>query len=107
MFTRIVEVTSKTGRGRDLTRLVSEKVLAILKAQPGFLDEIILVSDENPDRITAISFWKSREDAEKYQRDQFPRVTEAISNLIEGAPHVRTFDVEQSTIHKISAGKAA
>jgi len=107
MFTRVVEVTSKTGKGRELTRTVSEKVLSILKAQPGFLDEIILVSDENPDRVLAISFWKSREDADKYHRENFSRVTEIIGNLIEGAPQVRTFDVEQSTIHKIAAGRAA
>jgi heme-degrading monooxygenase HmoA len=107
MFTRIVDVTSKTGKGRELTRAVSEKVLSILKAQPGFLDEITLVSDENPDQIVAISFWKSREDADKYHRENFSRVTEIISSLTEGAPRVRTFDVEQSTIHKIAAGKAA
>ena len=107
MFTRIVDVTSKTGKGRELTRIVSEKVLSILKAQPGFLDEITLVSNENPDQIVAISFWKSREDADKYHRENFSRVTEIITNLTEGAPRVRTFDVEASTIHKISAGKAA
>lgn len=107
MFTRIVEVTSKAGKARDLTRTVSEKVLPILKAQPGFLDEITLVSDEDPNRILAISFWKSKENAQAYQREQYSKVTETIRNLIEGDPQVRTFEVETSTAHKIAAGKAA
>jgi heme-degrading monooxygenase HmoA len=107
MFTRVVEVTSRTGKARDLTRIVNEKVLPILKNQPGFLDEITLVSDEDPNRILAISFWKTKEHAENYHRDQFNRVTDSISNLIEGTPEVRTFEVENSTIHKIAAGKAA
>jgi len=107
MFTRVVEVTSKTGKARDLTRTVNEKVLAILKNQTGFLDEITLVSDEDPNRILAISFWKSKEHADAYQREQFNRVTDVISNLIEGAPQVRTFEVETSTVHKIASGKAA
>ena len=107
MFTRVVEVTSKTGKARDLTRTVNEKVLSILKNQPGFLDEITLVSDEDPNRVLAISFWKSKEHAEAYQRDQFSRVTETISNLIEGIPQVRTFEVEASTVHNIAAGRAA
>lgn len=107
MFTRIVEVTSKAGKARDLTRTVSEKVLPILKAQPGFLDEITLVSDEDPNRILAISFWKSKENAQAYQREQYNKVTETIRNLIEGDPQVRTFEVETSTAHKIAAGKAA
>jgi heme-degrading monooxygenase HmoA len=107
MFTRVVEVTSKAGKGRELTRTVSEKVLPILKNQPGFLDEITLVSDQDPNRILAISFWNSRENADVYQRDQFSKVNEIIRNLIEETPQVRTFEVEQSTVHKIAAGRAA
>lgn len=107
MFTRVVEITSKAGKARDLTRTVSDKVLTILKNQPGFLDEITLVSDEDPNRILAISFWKSKEHADTYQRDQFAKVRETISNLIEGNPQVRTFEVEQSTLHNIAAGRAA
>ena len=107
MFTRIVEVTSNAGKARDLTRTVSEKVLTILKNQPGFMDEITLVSDEDPNRVLAISFWKSKEQADAYHRDQFNKVTETISNQIEGTPRVRTFEVETSTVHKVTAGKAA
>ena len=107
MFTRVVEVTTKAGKARELTRIVSEKVLPILKNQPGFLDEITLVSDEDINRVLGLSFWKSKEDALTYQRDQFSKVTELIRNLIEGDPLVTTFQVEQSTIQKIIAGKAA
>lgn len=107
MFTRIVEVTSKAGKARDLTRTVSDKVLSILKNQPGFLDEITLISDQDPNRVLAISFWKSKEHADSYQRDQFNKVTETISNLIEGTPQVRTFEVDSSTVHKIAPVKAA
>lgn len=107
MFTRVVEVTTKTGKARDLTRTVNDKVLTILKNQPGFLDEITLISDEDPNRVLAISFWKSKEHADVYQREQFSRVTDLISNLIEGAPQVRTFEVETSTVHKVAAGRAA
>ena len=107
MFTRVVEVTTKAGKARDLTRTVNDKVLPILKNQPGFLDEITLVSDEDQNRILAISFWKSKENADVYNREQFPKVTEIIRNLIEGTPQVRTFEVEQSTVHKIAAGRAA
>lgn len=107
MFTRVVEITSKAGKARDLTRLVNEKVMPILKSQTGFLDEITLISDEDPNRILAISFWKAKEHAETYKRDQFDKVREIINNLTEGTPQVRTFEVENSTIQRIAAGRAA
>jgi len=107
MFTRVVEITSKAGKARDVARTVSDKVLSILKNQPGFMDEITLVSDEDPNRVLAISFWKSKENAEKYQREQYNNVVETFRNLMEGPPQVRTYEVETSTFHKIAAGKAA
>lgn len=107
MFTRLVEVTTKPGKARELTRTLNDKVLTILKNQPGFVDELVLISDQDPDEILALSFWKTKEDAEKYNREQFSRVTELIQNFTEGPPQVRPFNVEQSTVHKIASGKAA
>ena len=107
MFTRIVELTTKAGKAKELTRTINDKVLAILRTQPGFVDEVTLISDQNPDRVLAMSFWDSREDAERYNREAFPKVNEIIRASIEGSPKVQTFEVEQSTAHKIAAGKAA
>jgi heme-degrading monooxygenase HmoA len=107
MFTRVIEVTSKPGKARELSRTIHDKVLTVLRNQPGFVDEVLLISDDNPDQILAISFWKTIEDANKYNREQFPHVTSLIQNFLEEPPRVRTFNVEQSTVHKIAAGKAA
>jgi len=65
MFTRVVEVTTKPGKARELSHTITDKALTILKNQPGFVDEVVLISNENPDHILALSFWKTREDAEK------------------------------------------
>lgn len=107
MFVRIVEINAKTGKGKELVRTINDQVLTLLKNQPGFVDEIVLISPDNPDRGAAISFWKSREDAEKYNRETFPKVNELMRNTLEGAPQVRTFDVVTSTAHKIVGAKAA
>jgi heme-degrading monooxygenase HmoA len=74
MFTRTVEVTPKSGKARELTNTINEKVLPILKKQPGFSDETLLVSDTEPNQILALSFWNSKEDAERYQREQYPAI---------------------------------
>src|SRR2546422_4261158 len=77
------------------------------KKQAGFVDEIVLVSDAERDRVLALSFWKTREDAERYHREQYNTVREKLQHLIDAEPVIRTFDVHTSTGHKIAAGKAA
>src|ERR1019366_7815398 len=107
MFTRIVEVTAKAGGSPELANTIREKVLPILQKQNGFVDEIVLVSETEPGRVVAQSFWNKQEDAERYQNKAFKTVREAIDPMIEGEPLVRTFSVHHSTLHKIAAGKAA
>lgn len=107
MFTRTVEVTAKSGKARELTNTINEKVLPILKKQKGFVDETVLVSDTEDNRVLSLSFWNSKEDAERYQREQYPGIHEMIRHLLEVEPVVRTFNVDSSTTHRIAAGKAA
>ena len=107
MFTRTVEVTAKSGKARELTNTINEKVLPILKKQKGFVDETVLVSDTEDNRVLSLSFWNSKEDAERYQREQYPAIHEMVRHLLEAEPVIRTFNVDSSTTHRIAAGKAA
>jgi heme-degrading monooxygenase HmoA len=107
MFTRIVEVTAKSGKAKELSNTINEKVLPILKRQTGFVDETLLVSDPEPNRVLSLSFWNTREDAERYQKEQYPAIHEMIRHLLETEPVIRTFNVDSSTTHKIVAEKAA
>src|ERR1700687_3363270 len=107
MFTRVVEVNSKPGKSHELANTINEKVLPILRQQAGFIDETVLTSETEPNRVMALSFWKTKETAEPYQREQCAKLTEILSHHLESPPAVRTFNVHTSTPHRIAAGKAA
>jgi len=107
MYTRVVELTSKSEKARELCNTIEEKVMPILKKQAGFVDETVLASDAEPNRVLGISFWNSKEDAERYHREQYPQIHETMKHLLETDPVIRTFDVQSSTTHRIAARKAA
>jgi len=107
MYTRVVELRSKSGKSKELAQTTNDKVVPILKKQRGFVDEMLLISDSEPDRILGISFWNTKEDAEQYHREQFPKIHDSVRHLLDTDPVVRTFDVHTSTTHRIEAGKAA
>jgi heme-degrading monooxygenase HmoA len=107
MFTRIVELTSKSGKSKELANTINEKAVPILKKQRGFVDETVLLSDTEPTRVLGLSFWNSKEDADRYHQEQYPKIHEMLKHLLETEPNIRTFDVHTSTTHRIVAGKAA
>jgi len=107
MFTRIVELATKPGKNKQLSDTINDKVLPILKKQKGFVDETVLVSDKEDNRVLSLSFWNRREDAEEYHRVDYPKVHDLVRNLLEAEPMIRTFDVHSSTSLRIAAGKAA
>ncbi len=61
MFTRIVELTTKPGKNEQLSATINDKVLSILKKQKGFVDEMVLISDKEDNRVVGLSFWNTRE----------------------------------------------
>ena len=46
------------------------------------------LSDTEPNRVLALSFWNTKEDAERYHREQYP----AIHEMVRISPRRRTRD---------------
>jgi hypothetical protein len=65
----------------------------------------VLLFLPDPKRVLALSFWNAKEDAERYHWEQYPKINEMLSHLLDTAPVIRTFDVHTSTT--VAAGKAA
>ena len=107
MFTRVVEVRAKKDKVSQFTNVLNEKILPLLREQPGFVDIITMVSTAEPERSLSISFWQSEADAQRYNEIHYPRIREMIYDLTESSPRVQTYNVENSTTHRIAQGKAA
>ncbi len=107
MIARMVEIRTKPGKAEELCHKVHQRVLTILEAQPGFIDEIVLVSETEADKVVALSFWKTKEDAASYSVELYAQIRELIEHQAHASPKVHTFNVETSTAHKIARGRAA
>ncbi len=107
MFARIVDFVSSRGKTRILNETIQNKLLPTLRVQPGFVDEIVLESDVEPDRFLTLTFWKTREQAEFYNQERYPAVKEVLLASLETDPVVRTFNVARCTTRNIATGRAA
>ncbi len=105
MYTRNVSLKLKANSAQEFTRTLENEIIPVLRKQKGFKDEIALVATERNEAL-AISFWDKKEDAESYNREKYPEILKTLSKVVEGTPRVESFEVANSTSHKIAA-KAA
>jgi len=106
MFARRVNMHLKPNSVAEFTQRLENNILPLLRKQKGFQDEITFVSQGGKEAF-GISLWDTAENAESYNRGTYREVTKFLATLVEGAPQVETYDVANSTFHRIAAAAAA
>jgi steroid delta-isomerase-like uncharacterized protein len=103
MFARNVSLRLKPGKLNEFTRTFNQEVLAILRQQPGFREEITFASPGEME-LTAISLWDSKEHADAYNAAGYPKVLQAVNGFLDGAPRVQNLNVINSTMQHAGSG---
>jgi hypothetical protein len=106
MFARSVSIRLKPNSIAEFTRLIENETLPLLRKQKGFQDEITLVAPGGAEAL-AISLWDQKENADTYSRDTYPGLLKTLGKVVEGTPQIHTYEVANSTFHKIAAHVAA
>jgi hypothetical protein len=89
----------------EFTQTIEKKILPILRKQKGFRDEITFVAPGGTEAV-GISLWDSREQADAYNSGGYTEVVRELNKLLEDTPEVKTYDIANSTAHKIAARAA-
>ncbi len=106
MFARHVSMVLKPNSIAEFTRTIENEIIPLLRKQKGFKDEITLVVAGGTEAV-GISLWDQAESAESYNRGAYAEVAKALAKVIDGTPQVETYQVANSTFHKIAAAAAA
>jgi len=102
MFVRQLNAHFKPGQFGLFNKRLEKDVIPLLKKQPGFRDELSFY-DEGKDEAFSMSFWDTKQDAEKYARDLYPKIHEKMEDFLEDTPRIRSFEVANSTWYDIRA----
>src|SRR5260370_42401464 len=106
MFARNVSIHLKPNSVPEFTRTIDKEIIPLLRKQKGFQDEITLIAPTGLE-ATGISLWDQKENADAYNRGTYPEVLKALAKVVEGTPQVQTYEVSNSTFHKIAVPVAA
>jgi len=102
MIARTVNLSLKPNSIVEFTHTIEKEVLPMLRKQNGFQDEITFIVPGGAEAV-GISLWDQKDQADTYNRGVYKDVLKALAKVIEGTPRVQTFEVSNSTFHKIAA----
>ena len=102
MFARNVSVHLKPNSSEAFTRLIENETIPTLRKYQGFQGELTLLAPGGAEAV-GISLWDKKENSDAYARTIYPEVLKNLNKFIEGTPKVQTYEVANSTLHKIAA----
>jgi hypothetical protein len=100
MFAREVTVNLKPNSRAVFTQMLEKEIIPLLRKANGFQDEITFLAQDGTEAV-GISLWDRKESAENYHSGTYPQVLKTLNRMVEGTPRVRTYEVSNSTWHKI------
>jgi len=106
MYARRVSLTLKANSTAEFTKRLEKEVIPMLRKQKGFQDEITFVASAGTEAF-GVSLWDKKESADAYNRGPYAEVTKILANVVSGTPRVDTYEVSNSTFHKIGAAAKA
>jgi heme-degrading monooxygenase HmoA len=102
MYARMVSGQFKPEQREFLTNTLEKDVIPLLKKQHGFRDEVSFLAADKKE-LNAISFWDSKADLEKYDREVYPEIRDKMAKAFLKQPQTHEFEVSNSTWYKIHA----
>jgi heme-degrading monooxygenase HmoA len=104
MFSHIIELTAKPGQAQLLVAAIHDRAIPeVIKQAEGFIDQIVLVSTTDPEHVTAISFWNSKESGDRFFQHGFREVSAITAPFLSAKPESHQFSVAASTNGNIRA----
>lgn len=106
MIARNVAMRLKANSVAEFTQTLEKEIIPLLRKQKGFQDEITFIVPGRPEAV-GISFWDTKENAEAYSRVSYQEVLKSLAKVLDGIPQVQTWEVANSTCHKVGVALAA
>ena len=100
MYARTVPMSVKAGAVEAFTELIESEIVPLVRNLRGFQDALTLIVPGGREAI-GVSVWSRRMDADRYGRCTEKEVMNRLALLLDDFGTAKTFQLSNSTFHKI------
>ena len=91
MYVRTVSFIVKPFQIKRFSDCVHEIARDIASKQPGFIEHVVLISEQEKRLVTVLSFWQTKTEADCYQDEVFPSALVKLDSMIDSGPVIQYY----------------
>ena len=103
MFARFLELAIKPEKKMELLKTMKDEIHPILRKYNGFFDVLLLEVENEPTKFYTISLWREKLNAEKYEKENFRKVTSMLEPFLTMPVVVKLCKVDETITKKFTA----
>jgi hypothetical protein len=70
---------------------IDEIARDIVSKQPGFVEHVVIISEQEKRLVTVLSFWQTQTEADCYQDEVFPSALAKLDAMIDSGPVIQYY----------------
>ncbi len=82
MFTCVIECVLKPHKKERTRELLREHILRSLRRNSGFVELMAIASDSRGERTFAVTVWRTRADADRYEKADLAELANVLKPLV-------------------------
>jgi hypothetical protein len=90
MYVRTVSFVVKPFEIKRFCKCVDEIARDIASKQPGFVEHVVLISEQEK-RLVTVSFWQTKAEADCYHDEVFPSALRRLDSMIDSGPVIQYY----------------
>lgn len=107
MFARTLELTVKAEKKPEFIKKAKVEILPVLYKQIGFVQIFALENEVELNKAFIVTLWYTKMDAERYDREVFPKIKQILEPFLMVAPVVKFYGVEETISERMISTVAA
>jgi hypothetical protein len=107
MFARTLELTVKAEKKPELIKKAKVEILPVLYKQLGFVQVFALENEVELNKAFIVTLWYTKMDAERYEREIFPKIKQVLEPFLVVPPVVKFYAVEETISERMISTVAA
>ncbi len=99
MFVRFLELDIRPEKKEEFVNTLKKEILPTLRTYNGFFDVVPVEIESEPTKFYAISLWLDRAEAERYQKELYPKIYDRLKPFL-ASPIILKYGRVDETIPK-------